>query len=546
MTPGLVFTAPYHALDASEPRRKYETSQVGPHIYDLEGVSIAIHSFEVMQNTESSLQELVWSGAGLFQNRPTFDFRVSTINGSQHLSFIAVMGHDTCGFPNGGGVVLDNHYNSVSNVTVNGDNIVIDLHEFWIREDGRSALLMGLSTIQGGSDELNPAGYDGSRFDSTLLEMDLRTNEPLFSWKSTEVMAESDFPYPYELDQSLKQLAKETWDYFHPNSMDKTQQGDFLVSSRHTDSLYLISGSNHSVIWRLGGTHSDFVHEDDFVFSRQHNARIRNESSEGMIISIFDNAHSNLQPGTSADLSSFALIELNTAVAPMTAKILQRIPTPHRDYVDHAGNAQVLDGGNRFINWVKKSYLTEHTEDGELVWEGEWLSERWNTYRAYKANFTGIPLEPPTAKSFVTARGDGRSATTVYVSWNGATEVQTWRVRSAEGKVVAESKRTGFETVVICDGYHPAVYVEAVDLNGQHLSQSRMMDTELPPSWQGETDDPAPRVSHYSPIWNTIIALIVGAGCWEIISRFLLRKNHTTPRIPFLNSGYQKVEQEEA
>lgn len=135
------------------------------------------------------------------------------IDGIQHLSFTLEMAKDSCGFPEGAGIVLDNRYNLASNVTVEGENIVFDVHEFSIRENGKSAVMFGLSTIQGDADDLNPTDYTGPRFDSTVREIDLRSREILFEWKSSRVISECDFPFPFQLDANIKTPMRDTWDY---------------------------------------------------------------------------------------------------------------------------------------------------------------------------------------------------------------------------------------------------------------------------------------------------------------------------------------------
>lgn len=123
------------------------------------------------------------------------------------------MAKDNCGFSQGAGIVLDNQYNLASNVTLEGDNIVFDLHEFSVLEDGKSAVMFGLSTIQGEADDLNPPDYTGPRFDSTLREIDLQTRETLFEWKSSQMISESKFPYPQQEDPNVEEPIEGSWDY---------------------------------------------------------------------------------------------------------------------------------------------------------------------------------------------------------------------------------------------------------------------------------------------------------------------------------------------
>ena len=58
----------------------------------------------------------------------------------------------------------------------------------------------------------------------------------------------------------------------HINSVDKDTNGDYLVSGRHTSTLYKIAGLNNpdklspgSVVWKLGGKNGSFPTMDSKV-----------------------------------------------------------------------------------------------------------------------------------------------------------------------------------------------------------------------------------------------------------------------------------------
>ena len=82
----------------------------------------------------------------------------------------------------------------------------------------------------------------------------------------------------------------------------------------------------------------------------------------------------------------------------------------------------------------------------------------------------------------------------MYVSWNGATEVRSYRVygsmmpddddAAAGGGVffelVAEGAKDGFETRITTDRYVELVYVEALDGDGGRLGTSRVVRTYRP------------------------------------------------------------------
>jgi hypothetical protein len=69
--------------------------------------------------------------------------------------------------------------------------------------------------------------------------------------------------------------------------------------------------------------------------------------------------------------------------------------------------------------------------------------------------------------------------TTVYASWNGATEVARWRVLSGAtaGSLRAgpTAARTGFETAIALSGAAKVVQVEALDRSGKVIGRSRVV-----------------------------------------------------------------------
>ncbi|KAJ7139198.1 hypothetical protein C8R44DRAFT_565187, partial [Mycena epipterygia] len=69
------------------------------------------------------------------------------------------------------------------------------------------------------------------------------------------------------------------------------REGNYLVSSRHTQTIYKIY-KNGTIIWRLGGKFSDFtVVSDDTEIHWQHHARWRTDETQ---ISVFDDGAGRL------------------------------------------------------------------------------------------------------------------------------------------------------------------------------------------------------------------------------------------------------------
>jgi hypothetical protein len=85
--------------------------------------------------------------------------------------------------------------------------------------------------------------------------------------------------------------------------------------------------------------------------------------------------------------------------------------------------------------------------------------------------WTAQPSKPPNV--FAQASG---SSTSIYVSWNGATEVAKWRVKSgptAEALIPGKTfVKKGFETHTTISGNPAFVAIEALDADGKVLGTS--------------------------------------------------------------------------
>lgn len=276
----------------------------------------------------------------------------------------------------------------------------------------------------------------------------------------------------------------------HGNSIDKSTDGDYLFSARFTDCIYKISGKDGSILWRLGGTNSSFS-LTGFNFSRQHDARWLSHDENKEVISFLDNA-SDYTSNTST-ISSALIVELDKTTQPMTATVLKRWNRPDEKLSKLRGNSQILPNGNAFIGWSDNSYISEHSPDGRLVMDARFQSTRFVTYRAWKFNFTGSPAEPPALKAFVYGHSPETAMTAYYVSWNGATDVASWRFlrwqdESTEMPLIGETKRTGFETMFYSNGYEPSIVAQAISGDGTILGSSEPFNLAPIAAWSATKD----------------------------------------------------------
>jgi hypothetical protein len=115
-------------------------------------------------------------------------------------------------------------------------------------------------------------------------------------------------------------------------------------------------------------------------------------------------------------------------------------------------------------------YFTEHNADGTVRLAGHLPLDN-QSYRAYKAEWAGDPLDQPALGLRV---ADG--SVVVSASWNGATKVSKWRARSGTqpGALTSEieAARSGFETTLTISGIPQYVVAEALDASGKVLGAS--------------------------------------------------------------------------
>jgi hypothetical protein len=275
-------------------------------------------------------------------------------------------------------------------------------------------------------------------------------------------------------------------DYFHINSVDRDSEHSYLISARHTSTIYKINGTSGSIIWRLGGRLSNFTLEPGVEFGLQHHARFISRDSDTEIISIFDNSGARQKTGFYENKSSGKILSLNTKT--WTATLFKKFPAPETVFAFSQGGTQILPNGNAFVNWGSAGAITEYSPDGDVIFHaflesGDlWRNGDVQNYRGFKFNWTGAPSEEPA----VVALKHGES-TVVYVSWNGDTETKIWRFYGIDGRgkgrkevFLGDEERSGFETgfYVRSGGNWKGFLVESVGARGEVLRKSRVAGPE--------------------------------------------------------------------
>jgi outer membrane protein assembly factor BamB len=159
----------------------------------------------------------------------------------------------------------------------------------------------------------------------------------VFSWDSIDHidLTEADF-----IEQREWWIKNNINDYFHGNSVAEAVDGNLLISGRHTNSIIKIDRTSGAVLWRLGGTKSDFTFIDDPEggFSHQHSVH---QLPSGNIL-LYDNGNQN--PRQISRVVEYAIDEVTK-----TARLVWSYSDGRFTYA--TGSVQRLKNGNTLIGW---------------------------------------------------------------------------------------------------------------------------------------------------------------------------------------------------
>lgn len=117
--------------------------------------------------------------------------------------------------------------------------LTINCQEFKVIEDGRKALFVISSSERGDISELEiPSLAVGWITHAGLRQVDIATGQVDFEWLSSHTDEVSLSESTYELDRDALQAGHpHGWNFFHPNSVDKSEQGDYLSTYFSTEAF---------------------------------------------------------------------------------------------------------------------------------------------------------------------------------------------------------------------------------------------------------------------------------------------------------------------
>lgn len=392
---------------------------------------------------------LVWFAPRTGLHEVPSDLQIQTYQGKSVLTWW--QGTQTSGHGQGRGYVADSSYRTIAEVRA-GNGLQVDAHELNLTPQG-TALITAYRTA---TTDLSSIGGSkrGKVFAGQAQEIDVATGKMLFSWDSLDhvPVTESHTPLP---------SGTATMDYFHINSVSLAEVGNLLISSRDTRTICKVDRRSGAVIWRLGGKRSDFTLGPGCHFYWQHHVRAHPDNR----ITVFDDGASPKEEPQSRGLV------LSVDESTMQVKLLKAFEHPARLLAANQGSMQLLSDGGAFVGWGNQPYFSRFASDGSLVLDGRFPADD-QSYRAFLMPWDGHPTAPPD----LAVRRDSIGGVTAYVSWNGATGVDRWRIlagkRASSLRSVAVGYRSGFETEIAVDDSGPYFTAAALDASGSMTGKS--------------------------------------------------------------------------
>jgi hypothetical protein len=419
-TPGYLFLAPYQGRGAP-----------GPMIADQQG-------------------NLVWFRplpAGLSAS----NFQVQQYAGKPVLSWwqgriIRV------GYGEGEDLLYDTSYRRVATIRA-GNGYRADLHEIRLTPEGTAwidifdPIRMNLTGLHGSP--------NGIVLDSVVQQIDIRTGLVMWEWHSLGHV-------PLSESNVAPRASGYPWDYVHMNSVDPGREGDVLLSSRNTWGLYDVDIASGDVRWRLGGKRSTFKLGAGTREYWQHDAEFQPDG----LISVFDNAADPPKEKQSRG------VLLRPDPSGRTVALVKQFVNPARTLLAASqGNMLALPGGNWLLGYGGLPNFTEFDASGRVLLDGT-LGKDVQNFRTYLSPWSATPPGRPS----LLLRAAGAGAAKVAMSWNGATDVASWRVLAGASPStlapVASAAKSGFQTALTVHTAGPYAAVQALDGSGAVLGTS--------------------------------------------------------------------------
>ncbi|KAG9570069.1 hypothetical protein KCU71_g587, partial [Aureobasidium melanogenum] len=521
--------------------------------------------------------ELVWMQKT--EGQP-YNLDVQTYQGAPHLTYW--LGDDTVGgHGEGDYYLLNSSYDLVAKISALGD-LRADLHSLSLTPND-TAIISIYEQYEKEKD-----GRLEYIWDCLFQEIDIATNSLIFQWRASDYhdTTESYHDPRYEEEGATNHTH---WDWYHLNSVEKDDLGNYLVSARYTHSISYIDGQTGDLIWTLGGKRNMFTSDDHaFGFSSQHFAQFhsvnefpslvaaygaRQEGITTRLISLFDNRNDDTWDSGLASRGLLLAVSYPTYPSPdgkvnkndYKARVVREYLHPNELVADSQGSLQVVPATDInqdpsiLIGWGARSVWSSYSASGKLLCDDHFgteaaiLNGSVQSYHVMRYPWIGLPSEPIS----VVYNSERDS---LFVSWNGATEVVSYALQHndnsgdyyADWVYISITQKEVFETEVSIGGCVTRfVRVIALDVDENVLGVSEAMELPFTSGFHCDEINNMYITSDGKPLSTAPVALIMAAMSFTMFSILVFetwrgykawqKKKDKPPAIVLPDSGWKKT-----
>jgi hypothetical protein len=232
-----------------------------------------------------------------------------------------------------GWIVMNSFYSRVDTVFC-ANGYTADYHEILALPNG-NYLIMAYDLQQYGMDTVVPGGDPNAIVEGLIIQELDSDHNLLLQWRSWDHYAVTDNIY--------LNLTESNLNFIHGNSIDVDFDGNLIISARDLDEVTKIHRQTGDIIWRWGGSQTDFTFSGSYPFTRQHCAR----SIGGNRYLLFDNGSYSAQYNGGENISRAVEFELDTIS--MAAVMIWDYKHQDQLYAPNLGSVQRLPNGGTLM-----------------------------------------------------------------------------------------------------------------------------------------------------------------------------------------------------
>ena len=297
------FSACRKASDTNTPQQ----DTLEQHVYTISRDNLNNQGYIVLapyniNNTLDSGTLMIMNGAGqVLKQKKTatgvLNFKRWTINGNTRYTWYNYdpsknVINSLVNILSGYIVIADENLNEISRVSLLPSGKVtvtknegLDGHDFILLGDNH---YIAMAYYEMNVSNIPTSISGGASVVTTPVIQEVQDGQVIWQWIG------ADYPEFYATSVEGNNYSKDPEDYMHMNSMIVDSSDNNLICSfRNMDQILKINRTTGDIIWRLGGSNSDFPLTADQQFLRQHHATL---TDNGNTLMVFDNGEINLRP----------------------------------------------------------------------------------------------------------------------------------------------------------------------------------------------------------------------------------------------------------